>query len=198
MVQSTGVYPSVRVDVAGRGVVSVAGAVLLTETVRVSGLGRLLSVALGPWRSPLAVHDPAKVLLDLAVMLALGGDCLADIALLRAEPEIFGRVASDPTVSRTVDRLAGDVDRVLVAVGRARAVARGRVWSMAGEHAPDRQVSAQDPLVVDLDATLVTAHSEKEAAAPTFKKGFVRHEALCFEWGWKTFAFSLSQQVDCS
>ncbi len=132
MVQSTGVYSSVRVDAAGRGVVSSAGGVLLTEAVRVSGLGRVLSDELARWRSPLATHDPAKVLTDLAVSLALGGDCLADVALLRAEPELFGLVAWDPTVSRTVDRLAGDADRVLAAIGRARAVARGRVRPLVG------------------------------------------------------------------
>jgi nucleotide-binding universal stress UspA family protein len=172
MVQRTDVYPSVRVDTAGKGVVSSAGGVLLTETVRVSGLGRELSAGLSAWRSPLARHDPAKVLIDLAVSLALGGDCLADIALLRAEPELFGGVASDPTVSRTIDRLADDPDRVLAAIDRARALARGRAWSLAGRHAPDHAVSVEDPLVVDLDATLVTAHSEKEQARPTFKKGF--------------------------
>jgi len=139
MVQSTGVYPSVRVDVAGRGVVSSAGGVLLTETVRVSGLGRRLSAELSGWRSPAVTHDPAKVLTDLAVTLALGGDCLSDVAVLRAEPELFGRVASDPTVSRTIDRLAGDVDRVLAVVDRARALARGRVWSLTGRRAPDLQ-----------------------------------------------------------
>ena len=67
-----------------------------------------------PWRKPLAVHDPAKMLLDLAVALAVGGDCLADVNLLRAEPGVYGAVASDPTVSRLVDPLADDVDQVLV------------------------------------------------------------------------------------
>ena len=59
----------------------------------------------------MAVHDPAKVLLDLALGLAVGGDCLADIAVLRAEPGVFGPVASDPTVSRTIDRLADNAPR---------------------------------------------------------------------------------------
>jgi hypothetical protein len=89
-------------------VVSQAGAVLLTETVRTVGLDHALSDGLARWRRPSAVHNPAKVVLDLAVALAIGGDCLADIALLRAEPALFGRVASDPTVSRTIDRLAAD------------------------------------------------------------------------------------------
>jgi len=180
MVQSTGVYPSVRVDAAGRGVVSSAGGVLLTETVRICGLGRVLSQELSPWRSSAATHDPAKVLTDLAMALALGGDCLADVALLRAEPSVFGPVASDPTVSRTVDRLAADAGKVLAAVARATAAARSRVWSMAGKQAPDEAVSVDDPLVMGLDATLVTSHSEKQDAAPTFKRGFGFHPLWAF------------------
>ena len=81
---------------------------LLVETVRAAGLDRALSTALAPWRKPMARHDPGKVVCDLAVALALGGDCLADVALLRAEPAVFGPVASDPTVSRTIDALAAD------------------------------------------------------------------------------------------
>jgi len=103
--------------------VSHAGSVLLLETVRATRLDRELSAALAPWRKPLARHDPAKVLLDLAVALALGGDCLADVALLRAGPQLFGPVASDPTVSRTVEALAAD-QRALTAIATARATAR--------------------------------------------------------------------------
>jgi len=91
----TGLYPGVQVDAAACGVVSQAGGVALLEAVTVSGLHRLVSVGLEPWRAPRAVHDPAKVLLDLAVTLALGGDCLADVAVLRAEPGVYGRVVSD-------------------------------------------------------------------------------------------------------
>ena len=90
----------VTVSADGRGLVSQAGAVLLWETLRVTGLGRGLSQGLEPWRGPRAVHDPGKVVADLAAALALGGDCLADIAMLRAEPGLFGPVASDPVVSR--------------------------------------------------------------------------------------------------
>ena len=100
MKKRTGLYPAVQVDAAACGVVSQAGGVALLEVARVGGLGRALSAGLAPWRAPRAVHDPAKVLLDLAVTLALGGDCLADMAVLRAEPGVYGRVASDPTVSR--------------------------------------------------------------------------------------------------
>lgn len=175
-----GLYPRVRVDTDGSGVVSQAGGVALVETIRASGLDRALSVALGPWRKPLAVHDPAKVITDLAVTLALGGDCLADIAMLRCEPGVFGRVASDPTVSRTIDALAADAPRALKAIDTARAAARAAAWSAAGEHAPDHGIDAEDPLLIDLDATLITAHSEKEQAAPTFKRGFGFHPLLAF------------------
>jgi len=152
-------YPRVHVDTAGVAAVGQAGGVLLTDTVTAAGLDTALSAALTRWRKPMAVHDPGKVVADLAVMLALGGDCLADIGLLRAEPGVYGRVASDPTVSRTVDALAADAPAALRAINSARAAARARVWAAAGVHAPDHDVSAAAPLVIDIDATLVTAHS---------------------------------------
>jgi hypothetical protein len=157
-----------------------AGGVLLTETIRAAGLDVGLSAGLARWRRPGAVHDPGKVLLDLAVTLALGGDCLADVAVLRAEAGVYGSVASDPTVSRTITALAADAPAALAAITTARAAARARVWAAAGQHAPDHDVSAAAPLVIDLDATLVTSHSEKEAAAPTFKRGFGFHPLCAF------------------
>jgi hypothetical protein len=85
------------VDTAGSKIVSQAGAALLTDTVGAVGLDKQLSTALAGWRHPNARHDPAKIVLDLAVTLALGGDCLADIALLRAEPALVraGRLGTD-------------------------------------------------------------------------------------------------------
>ncbi len=120
-------YPVLRVDQAAGGVVSQAGGVVLIETVRRAGLDRVLSQALSPWRPRWAVHDPGKVLLDLAISLAVGGDCLADVAVLRAEPAVFGPVASDPTVSRTIDRLGADADRVLAAISEATSLVRQHV-----------------------------------------------------------------------
>ena len=162
------------------GAWSRSGGTLLTATIRASGLDRALSAALARWREPAAVHDPAKVVLDLAVALGLGGDCLADIAVLRAEPGVFGLVASDPTVSRTIDALAADAPAALKAIHAARAAARRRVWGLAGQHAPDAGITAASPLVIDLDATLVTAHSDKELARPTFKRGYGHHPLWAF------------------
>jgi hypothetical protein len=178
--KSSGFYPRPVLDTAATTVVSHAGGVLLTETARTVRLDDALSAALSRWRLPLAVHDPAKVVLDLAVTLAVGGDCLADIAVLRAEPGVYGRVASDPTVSRTIDRLAHDATTALAAINTARAQTRARAWALAGKHAPDHQVDAGRPLVIDVDATLITAHSDKQGAAPTFKKGFGHHPLWTF------------------
>ena len=116
MKQTTGFYPRLKFDTASAGAVGQAGGVLLTETITATGLGWELSAALAPWRKPLAAHDPAKVVTDLAITLALGGDCLADIAVLRAEPGVFGPVASDPTVSRTIDALAKNAPAALTAL----------------------------------------------------------------------------------
>ena len=99
-------HSRIAVSADGTGIVSQVGGVLLTQTLRVTGLDAGLSAGLGRWRPGRAVHDPGKVIADLAVTLALGGDCLADIAMLRAEPALFGPVASDPVVSRLVSRLA--------------------------------------------------------------------------------------------
>jgi MoxR-like ATPase len=110
----------------------------------------------------------------------MGGDCLADIAGLRAHPQVFGAVASDPTVSRCLDTLAADAPAALAAIAAARAAARTRAWALAGKRAPDDGADAAAPLVIDVDATLVTAHSEKECAAPTFKRGFGFHPLWAF------------------
>ena len=180
MKKTTGAYPRVQVDTTDNAAVGQAGGVVLVETIRISGLDTALSAALRPWRKPLAVHDPAKTLLDLAVALAIGGDCLADVNLLRAEPGVYGAVASDPTVSRLVDALADDVDRALSAIEAARAAARARVWALAGGRAPDHDRSATTPVIIDLDATLVTSHSDKEDARATFKRGYGFHPLCAF------------------
>jgi Transposase DDE domain group 1 len=176
----SGFYPCPNADTTGSMVVSQAGGLVLSETMRAVGLDQALSRKLARWRRPLAIHDPGKVVADLAVTLALGGDCLADIALIRAEPGVYGLVASDPTVSRTIARLAQDAPAALTAIAAARASARATAWRLAGRAAPDHDITAHQPLIIDVDATLVTAHSDKEGAAPTFKRGFGHHPLCAF------------------
>ncbi|MFF3336401.1 IS1380 family transposase [Streptomyces sp. NPDC002888] len=176
MKKRNGSYPRVRVEGGGRGVVSQAGSVLLVETVRKSGLDTAISAALAPWRKPRAVHHPGKILLDLALAVALGGDCLADVGMLRAEPDVFGPVASDPTVSRLVDTLAASGPKALAAIRDARSQVRGRVWDLAGASSP----AADGQVIVDIDGVLVLAHSEKQDATATWKKTFGHHPLVAF------------------
>ncbi|MFF4349971.1 IS1380 family transposase [Streptomyces sp. NPDC001530] len=176
MKKRIGSYPYIRVEGGGRGAVSQAGGVLLVETVRKTGLDQAISAALTPWRKQRAVHDPGKILLDVALAVALGGDCLADVGMLRAEPDVFGPVASDPTVSRLVDTLAGAGPRALRAIRAARAQVREYVRKLAGSSAPD----ADGQVIVDLDGVLVLAHSEKQDAAATWKKTFGHHPLMGF------------------
>lgn len=167
-----GLYPRVHVDRAQVPAVGQAGGLLLVETLRATGLDRVLSARLARWRKPLAVHHPGKIICDLAIGLALGGACLADIAALRDEPGIYGRVASDATVSRLIKLLGSDPDRAIAAIGLARKTARQTAWQLAGDGSPAGRATVADPLIIDLDATPVTAHSEKEKAAATFKHRF--------------------------
>ena len=180
MKKTTGFYPAVSPKVRPSSAVGQAGGALLVETVGALGLEGTLSRALAPWRKPLSSHDPAKIVLDLALTLALGGDCLADINMVRCEPGVYGRVASDPTVSRVIQTLAGDADKAVRAINKARACVRERAWDLAGSQAPDHGCTAKKPLIIDLDATLLTSHSDKEQAAPTFKRGYGFHPLCAF------------------
>ena len=175
--QNTARRSKITVSADGQGLVSQAGALLLAETLRVTGLGAGLSAGLARWRTPRAVHDPGKILADLVVMLGLGGDCLADVAVLRDQPQLCGPVASDPVISRLVSALAADAPRALAAIRAARAAAREQAWALSGEGAPGADGSL---IMVDLDATIVTAHSEKEKATPTWKKTFGFHPLAAF------------------
>jgi hypothetical protein len=181
-VKTTAAGSKIVASVDGVGIVAQAGGLLLAETARVTGLGQALSSALAPWRLEQAIHDPGKIVLDLATALALGGDCAADIAVLRGASELFGLVASDPTVSRLIGRLAGDDEgeAACAAIAAAHARARALAWRLAAGEAPAPAALPTGLLPVDIDATLVTAHSDKQQAAPTFKRGFGFHPLGAF------------------
>jgi len=158
----------IHVTADGEGIVSHAGALLLPQLADRIGLTADLSKAMAPTRRRRSAHDPGKVLVDLAVALADGADCLADLAVLRGNADVFGPVASDPTAWRVVSSI-GDAE--LGAINAARARTRARAWA-AGVRA--------GWIVLDLDATLVTSHSDKQDAAPTYKHGFGFHPVMCY------------------
>jgi integrase len=124
-VKTTGPHAKIAVSADGTGLVSHVGGVLLMQTLQVSGLDRGLPAALERWRPGRAVHDPGKIITDLVVALAMGGDYLADIAVLRAQPELHGPVASDKWLEREARRLS---TRSLEAIGSIlkRAVTRAQ------------------------------------------------------------------------
>jgi hypothetical protein len=113
-------------------------------------------------------HDPGRVIRDLAVMLADGGECVSDLGAVREQAALLGSVASDSTAFWMVAQIAS-TPGTLNALRGAHARARERFWDLAG--APDR-------LTIDVDATLIGSHSEKEGAAGTFNlstaTGFTR------------------------
>jgi hypothetical protein len=119
---------------------------------------------------------------DLAVMIADGGEAIADLPVLRDQAELFGAVASDPTAWRVLSGVDGDA---LVRLRAARAKARELAWAQADETRDGLPAStaAGQPvpgLVLDLDASIVICHSDKESATRTWKKTFGYHPLLCF------------------
>jgi hypothetical protein len=155
---------------------------LLADLADATGLTGAYSMALRSLRPRGTGHDPGRIATDLAVMLADGGETITDLAVLRDQAEVFGPVASTPTAWR----LLADVDeRALASLRSARAQAREVAWLQAAERGEGipaaRSAGRMLPgLVLDLDATLVTCHSEKDQAAPTYKGGFGYHPLLCF------------------
>ena len=137
VVKNSGLYPSVVAESGDVPAGGWPGARLLTETIRVTSLDASLSKALSSWRGPWAVHDPGKIMADLAVCVALGGRCLSDLSLLRCEKEVFGPVASDPTVCRLVGTLADHVEAVEAAeAGPTGRCGSGRGTWPASTHRP--------------------------------------------------------------
>jgi len=150
----------------GDGVVSHVGSMLVAELADRLGFTKTASGVMTEATKRSRRHDPGVVLTQLAVMLVDGGDCLSDLQTLRNQPELFGEVASHPTAWRVVSS-----GWATEAIEAARREARRAAWA-AG--------AAPETVTLDFDATLVTSHSEKEDAAPTYKGGFGFHPMLVF------------------
>jgi Transposase DDE domain group 1 len=159
---------TVEVTADGTGLVSHAGTALVAQVADKVGLTRALSLRLAGLKQRRRGHDPGRVIRDLAVMLADGGECISDLGAVRDQEALFGPVASGATAFRTVDKIASMPGGV-GALRAAHASARKRFWELHGT--PER-------LTIDVDATLITAHSEKEKAAGNYKGGYGFHP-LC-------------------
>jgi len=181
-VKVTGTRPKITVSADGRGVVGHAGTRLLADVADVTGLTGGFGDALAGLRRRRAGHDPGRVAVDVAVMLADGGEAIADLAVLRDQADLFGTVASDPTAWRVLSNMD---TQLLAGLRAARAQAREVAWAQTIETrgALPAATAAGQPipgLVLDLDASIVICHSDKESATRTWKKTFGYHPLFCF------------------
>src|SRR5256884_1129813 len=163
-VKATKWRPALKVTADGKGLATRAGSRLLAEMADRSGLTDALSEALAPMCKRRRRHDPGKVISDLAVTIAGGGDALANLLGLRLQADVFGAVASVPTAFRVIDAID---DTLLAAMRAARSQGRRLVWG-AGLN----PITECGYVTLDFDATLLDAHSDKQYAAPTYKKGY--------------------------
>ena len=164
--QTTSQTVEVRAD--GEGLVSHAGAFLLVELADRLGLAAALSGAMASTRERRSAHDPGVVVRDLAVAIADGGDRVTDLGVLRGQEALFGAVASETTAHRVLKSIDADL---LEAIRGARAKALARAWDAGAR---------PEELILDIDASLLTAHSEKQGAAGTYKGGFGFFPLLCY------------------
>jgi hypothetical protein len=159
------------------GLIGHAGAVLLRKLADQCGLTSALGAALGR-RGKFPLVDRGVALVSMAVTIVLGATSMNDIALLAHQEPVFGAAPSDTTVRRTLE-LADPA--TLDKIARVRAKVRAHVWSLIAARPagfPWLAIAGKllaGWLVIDMDATLITAHSDKEGAAPTFKKGYGFH-----------------------
>ena len=167
MVKHTGTRPRLEFTGGGRGLAVHAGARLLVDLADALGLTAALSEAMAGAKVRGRGHDRGRVLADAAVMIADGGEAICDIAAMACQPGLFGEVASAPTLWRALDAAGGRVEQIKT----ARAQARRRAWA-----------AGADPgfYVIDIDATLVDSHSDKQAAAGTYKGGFGFHPLMAY------------------
>ena len=168
-VQRIGRFEKVDVSADGKGLACHAGSALLVAVADKTGLTDAFSEELGVTRERRSAHDPGEVVRDLCVMIADGGDCLSDLGALRDQDDLFGSVASNATAFRVIASLCEE--GMLDCLRAARARARWRAWEL--DVRPEQ-------IVLDLDATLITSHSDKEEAAGNYKGGFGFHPMLCY------------------
>ena len=168
MVNPTARVGTVEVTADGEGLVSHAGAALLVELADRAGLTAALSEAMATTRERRSAHDPGRVLRDVAVMLADGGDCVTDLAAFEGQERLFGARASETTTHRVLKSVD---ERLLERIRAARAAARARVWDAGAR---------PESITLNIDATLVSAHAEKERAAGNYKHGFGFHPIGCY------------------
>jgi hypothetical protein len=166
----------------GEGLVGQAGGIILREMADRSGLTAALKDALErEGRFPEV--DRGVAMVSAAVMIALGGRSMSGVAVLEHLSLVLGEPVTWQTLRRTLDLAdPGTLEKI----AQARARIRAHVWELVAARAsgfPWLRIAGrilEGWIVIDLDATLVTARSPKERAAPTYKSGFGFHPLGCW------------------
>jgi hypothetical protein len=170
------------VEVGGRDVINHAGAAALRLLADRAGLTGGLSRALAR-RGFAPVHDRGRVLADTAVLIADGGRVISDLATLRDQAELYGPIASDPTLWRTLHEIGAAQRRK---ISQQRAKTRAHVWSLIQQRhgqIPPSRVADRDlgkTIVIRMDASLVIAHSDKQLATGTYKGSWGHHPLMAW------------------
>jgi hypothetical protein len=165
-------FPSLPVIFTGQSLISHAGVSVLTGFMDALGFGRLCEERLGQFVPSGARHRPGRLVGSLAAMLAAGGEHASDLDILRSSPMAFGQMPSNATVSRFFERTVVNSELFGYGFETLTRELRTRAWNAAGNRNPTLSATAADPLIIDIDATLVTSHSDKENVAGTYKGGY--------------------------
>jgi hypothetical protein len=165
-------FPSLPVTFTGQSLVSHAGTKVLTEFLDALGFGGLCEDRLRQFVPAGARHRPGRLIGSLAVMLTAGGEHASDLDILRASPDVFGQLPSNATVSRFFERTVANPELFGYGFETLTRQLRSRAWDAAGTRNPELLATPADPLIIDLDATLVISHSDKEKVAGTYKGGY--------------------------
>lgn len=168
----TGLYPHLPTVTTPQKLVSHAGLTTLTGLLNSLGFRKLCEDRFSQFVPSTAIHRPGKMIADLALMLAAGGEQVCDTDQLRVAQGVFGPVASEATFSRFFTRLTNHPGAFDYAFATMQREVRSRLWAAAGKRSPAARATRANPLIVDIDASLVHVHSDKEGAKGTYKRGF--------------------------
>ncbi|MGB9034948.1 MAG: IS1380 family transposase [Paeniglutamicibacter sp.] len=172
MLNDTQVFPSLPAALTNQSLISHAGLNVLTAFLDATGFAALCEDRFSQFVPEQAIHRPGRIIGSLALMLAGGGEHVSDLDVLRNSPGLFGAVPSNATVSRFVARAADQPEAFSHGFTTLSRRLRSRIWEAAGKRNPSVLATLLDPLTIDLDATLVTTHSDKEGSAGTYKGGY--------------------------
>jgi hypothetical protein len=172
MQKSTAGFPSLPVSFTRQSLISHAGVSVLIGFMDALGFGRLCENRLGQFVPSGAKYRLGRLVGSLAAMLAAGGEHASDLDILRSSPGVFGQLPSNATVSRFFERTVTNPELFSYGFETLTRELRTRAWDAAGDRNPALAATAADPLIIDIDATLVTSHSDKENVAGTYKGGY--------------------------